>query len=229
MLPVRQSSSRDIDSPALARVGERVRARLDADPSVYRLPVDAIEIYGVADFFSADECARLIAMVDAVARPSPTYHDNTAKGSDGGRTSYSGDVNPADPFIRMIERRIDDLMGIEASHGEVIQGQRYAPGQQFRGHYDFFETKADYWPAERERGGQRTWTAMGYLNAVEAGGATEFSKVSMAVPPQQGALLVWNNMAQDGKPNPQSMHAGLPVERGMKYIVTKWYRVRPWG
>ncbi len=202
-----------------------MRARLDADPSVYRLPVDAIEIYGVADFFSADECTRLIAMVDAAARPSPTFHGN----ADNGRTSYSGDVNPSDPLIRMIERRIDDLMGIEASHGEVIQGQRYTPGQQFRGHYDFFETQADYWPAERERGGQRTWTAMGYLNAVEAGGATEFSKVSMAVPPQPGALLVWNNMAQDGQPNLLSMHAGLPVERGIKYIVTKWYRVRPWG
>jgi prolyl 4-hydroxylase len=225
MLPFRRSFSRDIDRPALARVGERVRTRLDADPSVYRLPVDAIEIYGVADFFSADECTRLIAIVDAVARPSPTYHGNT----DQGRTSYTGDVNPSDPFVRMIERRIDDLMGIEASHGEVIQGQRYAPGQQFRGHYDFFDANADYWPAERERGGQRTWTAMGYLNAVEAGGATEFSKVLMAVPPQPGALLVWNNMARGGQLNPLTMHAGLPVERGIKYIVTKWYRVRPWA
>lgn len=229
MLSFRRPSSRDVDGPALARVGERVRTRLDADPSVYRLPVDAIEIYGVADFFSPDECKRLIDMVDAVARPSPTFDGTISAGGDGGRTSYSGDVDPSDPFIRMIERRIDDLMGIEASYGEVVQGQRYAPGQQFRAHFDFFETKADYWPAERERGGQRTWTAMAYLNAVEAGGATEFPRVPLAVPPQQGALLVWNNMGPDGKPNPLSIHAGLPVERGIKHIVTKWYRVRPWG
>jgi prolyl 4-hydroxylase len=201
-----------------------VRARLEADPSVYRLPVDTIEIYGVAEFFSADECARLIAMVDAVARPSPTYHGN----SDGGRTSYSGDVNPDDSLIRMIQRRLDDLLGIDPDHGEMIQGQRYAPGQEFRAHYDFFDTAADYWPAELARGGQRTWTAMGYLNAVEAGGATEFPRVPISVPPQPGTLLVWNNMGAGGNPNPLSLHAGMPVEAGTKYIVTKWYRVRPW-
>ncbi|MFM9934945.1 MAG: prolyl hydroxylase family protein [Novosphingobium sp.] len=228
MALLRRSSPRDTDAPALAKVGERVRARLAADASVYRLPFDAIEIYGVAEFFSADECARLIALVDAVARPSPTYRASSGSVSDGGRTSYSGDVNPGDPFIRMLERRIDDLMGIEANRGEVIQGQRYAPGQEFRAHFDFFNTAADYWPTERERGGQRSWTAMGYLSAVEAGGATEFPRVPLSVPPQPGALLVWNNMGPDGKPNPLSLHAGMPVERGTKYIVTKWYRVRPW-
>ena len=89
----------------------------------------------------------------------PTYHNN----ADSGRTSYSGDVDPDDPFIKMLERRIDDLMGIEHAHGEVIQGQRYEPGQQFRAHFDYFDTSAGYWPTEEGRGGQRTWTAMGYL------------------------------------------------------------------
>jgi prolyl 4-hydroxylase len=221
---LRRPSRDHPDASALALAGKQVRARLEADPAAYRLPVDAVEIYGVGEFFSADECARLIAMVDAVARPSPTYHNN----ADNGRTSYSGDVNPGDPFIRMIERRIDDLMGIAPNHGEVIQGQRYQPGQQFRAHYDYFDTTADYWPAEQARGGQRTWTAMAYLNTVEAGGATEFPRVPFSVPPQPGTLLVWNNMGEDGKPNPLALHAGLPVEQGVKYIVTKWYRVRPW-
>lgn len=214
----------DQDAPLLAKVGEGVRARLEADPSAYRLPVDGIELYGVADFFSAEECTRLIALVDAVARPSPTYHGN----ADSGRTSYTGDVDSSDPFIRMIERRIDDFLGIDPDFGEVVQGQRYEPGQQFRAHFDYFDTSAAYWPTEVKRGGQRSWTAMGYLSAVEAGGATEFPKVPISVPPQKGALLVWNNMGPGGKPNPLTLHAGMPVERGVKYIVTKWYRARPW-
>ncbi len=197
----------DQDTPFLAKVGERVRARLEADPSAYRLPVDGIELYGVADFFSAEECTRLIALVDAVARPSPTYHGN----ADSGRTSYTGDVDSSDPFIRMIERRIDDFLGIDPDFGEVVQGQRYEPGQQFRAHFDYFDTSAAYWPTEVKRGGQRSWTAMGF-----------------SVPPQKGALLVWNNMGPGGKPNPLALHAGMPVERGTKYIVTKWYRARPW-
>lgn len=223
MMKFRRTST-DQDAPLLAKVGERVRARLEADPSAYRLPVDGIELYGVADFFSAEECTRLIAMVDAVARPSPTYHGN----ADSGRTSYTGDVDSSDPFIRMIERRIDDFLGIDPDFGEVVQGQRYEPGQQFRAHFDYFDTSAAYWPNEVKRGGQRSWTAMGYLSAVEAGGATEFPKVPISVPPQKGALLVWNNMGPGGKPNPLTLHAGMPVERGVKYIVTKWYRARPW-
>jgi prolyl 4-hydroxylase len=38
----------------------------------------------------------------------------------------------------MIERRIDDLMGIDPHFGEAIQGQRYAVGQEYRGHCDWF-------------------------------------------------------------------------------------------
>ena len=213
------------DTQAPRRIGEQVRARLDATSMAYRLPIDRVDIFGVADFFSLEECTRLMAMVDAVAQPSRTFEQGTA----GGRTSYSGDVDAHDPFIRMIEQRIDDLMGIEPSHGEVIQGQRYSPGQEFRGHYDYFDTAQNYWPTERVRGGQRTWTVMGYLNAVEAGGATEFPRISLIVPPQPGALLVWNNMDRDGRPNPGTLHAGLPVERGTKYVVTKWYRAAPWS
>ncbi|MEI6641359.1 MAG: 2OG-Fe(II) oxygenase [Novosphingobium sp.] len=220
----RRPAPTNTETQALALVGERVRARLDAAPGAYRLPVDGLDIYGVADFFMAAECARLIAMVDAVARPSPTFH----KGPASGRTSYSGDVDAHDPFIRQIEQRIDALLGIEPAFGEVIQGQRYAPGQEFRAHYDYFDTGASYWPGEVKRGGQRSWTAMVYLNAVEAGGVTEFPKAPISVPPQPGALLVWNNMGRDGKPNPLTLHAGRPVEKGVKYIVTKWYRARPW-
>ena len=26
-----------------------------------------------------------------------------------------------------------------------------------------------------------------------------------------------------------SLHTGCPVEGGIKYVITKWYRERPWG
>lgn len=213
------------DAPALKRLGLDVRARLAVDPSVYRLPVDDLEIFGIADFLSPTECERLCRMVDAVARPSPTYNNN----ADGGRTSYSGDVDPTDPFIMMIQRRIDDLLGVDPGYGETMQGQRYAVGQEFRAHFDYFNTNTSYWPDETRRGGQRSWTAMAYLNNVEDGGSTDFPRLPLSVPAQQGALLVWNNMKEDGTPNPSSLHAGTPVKAGIKYVITKWYRSRPWS
>ncbi|WP_226018976.1 2OG-Fe(II) oxygenase [Novosphingobium sp. FKTRR1] len=220
-----RSANKDPDTRALKRLGEAVRARLAADPQVYQMPVEGLELYGVGGFFSPAECDRLIAIVDTVARPSPTYHNN----GDSGRTSFSGDVDPRDPFIRMIQRRIDDLLGIAPELGETIQGQRYSVGQQFRNHFDYFLPSQDFWQDEQRRGGQRSWTAMAYLNAVEAGGETAFPRLEMAVPPQAGALLIWNNMGLDGRPNPQALHAGLPVVSGVKYVLTKWYRSRPWS
>ncbi len=145
------------------------------------------------------------------------------------RTSYSGDVDRADPLVRMIERRLDDLLGIEPAWGETIQGQRYLPGQEFREHCDWFWTLGDYWPDEAGRGGQRGWTAMVYLNAVEAGGATDFVRLGISIMPQPGALLVWNNATPGGAPNWDTMHAALPVVQGVKYVITKWYRTRKWG
>ena len=217
------------DQKALARQGATVRARLARDPSVQRLAGDAgdkAELFGVAGFLGLDECARLCAMVDAVARPSHTFDYGEASPY---RTSFSGDVDRTDPFVRMIERRIDDLLGLDPALGETVQGQRYTQGQQFNAHFDWFATSAAYWPEQRARGGQRSWTAMVYLNTVAAGGATEFPELCLAIPPQEGTLLAWNNATREGLPNRAMLHAAAPVVQGRKYVITKWYRTRAWG
>lgn len=214
------------DKAALVRIGAAVRRRLEADPAVHRLPVERAEIFAVGQFLSPDECARLMAMIDRVAQPSQTYDPENRVQY---RTSYSGDVDPADSFVRMIERRICDLLGIDENWGETIQGQRYEPGQEFQAHYDWFDTSAAYWPSEVARGGQRSWTAMIYLNDMPEGGATSFFSINTSVQPQAGALLTWNNMLPDGTPNPDVRHAALPVVRGVKYVITKWFRTRTWG
>lgn len=214
------------DRQALVRLGEQVRARLAADPAVYRVPVDKAEIFAVGGFMDTAECAHLIAMIDTVAQPSAVYDSANSRFS---RTSYSGDVDPTDSFVRMIERRLSDLLGIDEAWGETVQGQRYKPGQEFRAHYDWFDPAHAYWPDEEKRGGQRSWTSMVYLNDVEAGGITDFSRIGVTIPPQAGALLVWNNALPDGLPNPDVLHAARPVESGVKYVITKWFRTRPWG
>ena len=68
-----------------------------------------------------------------------------------------------------------------------------------------------------------------YLNDVEDGGTTDFPRIGVAIPPQRGALIVWNNCLPDGSLNQDTLHAGTPVITGTKYIITKWYRTRKWG
>jgi len=214
------------DKRALARTGDLVRKRLETDPTVYKVPVEEAEIFAVSEFMSAAECDHLMGLIDAVAKPSQVF-DEVYQAMY--RTSYSGDVDPNDSFVKMVERRICDLLGIELPWGESVQGQRYRPGQEFREHCDWFDTLSDYWKDEVLRGGQRSWTAMVFLNDVERGGITEFPRLGIRIAPQRGALLLWNNAKPDGTPNDATLHAALPVEAGVKYVITKWFRTRPWS
>ncbi|TRD10502.1 2OG-Fe(II) oxygenase [Erythrobacter insulae] len=214
------------DQAALKRVGKAVKDRLEADPGVYKIPTDLTDMYAVGDFLTGAECERLCLMIDEVARPSSLHEIGYESGF---RTSYSGDLDPGDSFVKGISRRIDDLLGLPSMVGEAVQGQRYLPGQQFKPHNDWFYSSEKYWELERKRGGQRSWTAMAYLNEVEEGGGTHFTEIGINIEPKPGVLLVWNNAKPDGSPNEDTMHAGTPVLKGSKYIITKWYRTRKWA
>src|SRR5690606_20897227 len=144
------------------------------------------------------------------------------------RTSDSCNFDPRHPLVQTVEAKIAAATGIDPRHGETMQGQRYAPGQQFKPHHDYFHTDQPYWPAEEQRGGQRTWTAMIYLSVPEKGGETEFPVAGVRLAPRLGTLVAWRNLEADGQPNPATLHHGMPVEAGMKYVVTKWYRERHW-
>lgn len=214
------------DKLALLRTGSHVRRKLEANPAAQRLDTERAEIWAIPAFLSDQECDQLVAMVDRTAKPSIVMdHGYT----EVWRTSSSGDVDPYDPFIRKVEDRIDALLGLAHDWGETMQGQRYREGEQFKYHLDLFWTEADYWKTEARRGGQRSFTAMAYLNDVEEGGTTDFVNIGLSVPPQKGVLLVWNNCRADGMPNDDTMHAGTPVIKGVKYVLTKWYRTRKWG
>ena len=221
------ASARNPDKVALLRTGAHVRRRLDSDPNVYKVPVEAAEVWTRSEFLSDEECAALIAMIDQAAFPSDVLDHGYQ--AEVWRTSSSANLDRNDPLIQAIDQRIDQLLDMPYDWGETIQGQRYEPGQQFKDHMDTFWTNADYWKEESRRGGQRSFTAMVYLNDVDAGGSTDFPRLGISVPPQKGVILVWNNAAPDGSLNEQTMHAGRPVERGAKYIITKWYRTRKWG
>lgn len=218
------TAAKHFDQEVLKRTGAKVRERLEADADVYRIPTDKAEIFAVGDFLSPDECDRLVRMIDTVARPSQ-LHDVAYVAKF--RTSYSGNFDRWDPFVQSVSRRIDDLLGLPPEHGETIQGQRYFPGQEFKPHNDWFYTDQPYWPLEKDRGGQRSWTAMAFLNSVDEGGHTHFVNVGAMIEPKPGVLLIWNNARPDGSPNEDTIHAGTPVAKGVKYVLTKWYRTRP--
>ena len=209
-----------------AGIGRRIGENLDTTRSLWRMCSSArqpIQLYIGDEFLNAETCALMCSKIDEGSYPSPLYEKEKYAGV---RTSYSCNLNAHDTLIADIDQRIADLLGIDRAQGEPLQGQRYEQGQQFREHADFFYIDQPYWAEYEPHGGQRTWTAMIYLNEPEAGGATRFKLLDVAIAPRKGRILIWNNMALDGSPNPWTLHEGMPVDRGSKYIVTKWYRER---
>ena len=175
-------------------------------------------------FLTAAECRGLIALIEAARRPSTVA--GTLADPDY-RTSETCDLFDGTPLVDAVNRRLDALLGQPARHGEILQGQRYAPGQAFKLHTDYFEPDSPDYADHCAVGGQRTFTAMAYLNVPEAGGATHFEVIGRTFTPELGKLLVWSNLDAAGQPDYASLHEGRPVERGIKYIITKWYRERP--
>ena len=189
-----------------------------------RVPTRQLELLIRKRFLGPDECAALVARIDANRRPSTIADDI---GEANYRTSETCDLDGSDPVVAAVDARICAWLGLDPAYGESIQGQRYAVGQEFRLHTDYFEPDGLDFEYYCGVSGNRTWTAMVYLNEPGAGGATRFKAIDKTVQPETGKLLAWNNRLPDGRVNPATLHQGMKVRAGVKYIITKWFRERP--
>jgi prolyl 4-hydroxylase len=119
--------------------------------------------------------------------------------------------------IRAINRRIAAISETDIDQGEALSVLRYQPAQQFRLHHDAIAGVAN----------QRTKTVLLYLNDGFVGGETYFPATDMKIAPVAGDAIVFTNVDDAGRPDPLATHAGLPVERGVKWLATRWIRARP--
>ena len=206
--------------------GESSADRLSQYGGVQKLPYDKLELFQRKDFLPPELCAQLIELIEANRRPSTLADHN---GDNYFRTSETCDLSADEPAVQQLEAMFLELNGIDPAHGEPVQGQRYDIGQEFKAHVDWFNPDGQDWEKYCNVSGQRTWTFMIYLNDVEAGGATRFKTAKRSFQPEAGKLLCWNNRKPDGTGNVNTLHHGMKVRKGMKYVITKWYRERPWG
>ena len=203
-----------MDSPPLIR---------RAPPNLRRIDAAGFPLYTLSEFLSQTECTELIELIGGHLKPSPLAH---AHYDAEFRTSTTANLYEIDdPRTAAVDEKICRTLGIRASYSEGIQAQRYEAGQQFKPHLDCFEPESNAYQRFAGVRGNRTWTFMVYLNDGMAGGATRFTHVDVAVQPQTGMALFWNNLYADGSPNKDTMHCGEPVSQGYKVIITKWFRV----
>lgn len=125
---------------------------------------------------------------------------------------------------RVIEARIARLLEWPVDHGEGLQVLHYAPGAEYKPHYDYFDPALPGSEPQLARGGQRVASLVMYLNTPECGGATTFPDVRFEAAAIKGNAVFFSY----DRPHPmtRSLHGGAPVVAGEKWVATKWLRER---
>jgi len=100
---------------------------------------------------------------------------------------------------------------------------KYELNGEYKEHHDYY---LDLRYVENPDMGNRWKTVLLYLNDDYEGGETQFPIEKITIKGGQGDLLIWTNLNKDGTNNTNTLHAGLPVIKGIKYIVVTWIRER---
>ncbi len=189
---------------------------------------DRPRVYSVPDFLTSEECDYLIGLSSPRLKPSLTISpkDGSYRPEDYRSSSAAFFYFYEDPKITEIEERIARLTGIPVVHGEMLQVLHYDVSQEYVTHYDFFSPDREGGRHHLALTGQRIITVLLYLNQVEGGGETIFPKLGLKIIPRRGQAIMFYNILADGSPDLMSCHAGLKVERGEKWLATKWLHDR---
>lgn len=186
-------------------------------------------VWTVDGLLNADECRLLIAHSESRLQRSRTIDPATGQPVPRElRTSSDAALDPIleDIALRAVQLRMATAAGVPLVHAEHLTVLRYEPGQEYRPHRDYLPPGTI--ERDRPQAGNRTRTVCVYLNDVDAGGETEFPLAGLKVSPRPGRAVVFDNLHADGTPDMDSLHAGLPVQRGAKWLATLWLRQAPY-
>jgi prolyl 4-hydroxylase len=173
---------------------------------------------------SQAECQFLVECARPAFRPALVGHASDTRGhlqQQQVRTCETAGFPwvAENPVIHAINRRLATASGTQPEAGEPLQILRYFPGQEFKPHRDCTSDVAN----------QRIFTVLVYLNDGYTGGETLFCKSGLKVRGEPGDALVFRNADEEGRPDPDSLHAGLSVTSGVKLIASRWIRRKRFG
>lgn len=183
---------------------------------------------------TSEECIYLRWQSAPYLKPSDTIDPSSGKTeSHAIRTSYSMFFSPTILSIpvRWLEEQLANLSDLPLQQGETLQVLHYEPGQQYKPHYDYFDPSITGMEVPLKAAGQRLTTCLTYLNTVTDGGETHFPRLDLRIPARQGHMLIYKNCNENGELQDKTLHAGLPVESGVKWVASKWIcqRNTPYG
>jgi prolyl 4-hydroxylase len=129
-----------------------------------------------------------------------------------------------DHVLEALERCISRVSGVPVLNGEFLQILRYRIGEEFRPHVDYFNETGTGAYQSLADGGQRAQTVLMYLNDDYNGGSTHFPKLQLNIKGRRGDMLHFHNLGADGLGHRDTLHAGMPVIAGEKWLLSQWIR-----
>lgn len=182
-----------------------------------------IRVY--ANVLSASECDRLVEMSVNKLAPSTTIDKDTGEAAPHRHRTSRGTFFSLkeNEFIQEIDERLGEIIKLPIENGEGLQILNYGLGGEYKPHFDYFPPEQAGSAVHVNKGGQRVVTVILYLNDVDEGGETIFPDVGLKVAPFKGGAVYFSYF-QNSQVDPLTLHGGMPVIQGEKWIATRWVR-----
>lgn len=221
---LRQISSQSETARSQLTLIDRMNLQVDGYPTT--LPQGEMigrdpDVVLYRDLVTPGECAVLASSVQDIIEPSTVVDPRSGKLiANPIRSSAGAVVGPTreNLVIGAINRRIAAISSSDVTQGEPLSILCYEKGQEYRTHFDTIAGEAN----------QRIATAIIYMNEGYQGGETLFVANGLRVNGRTGDVILFRNVDENGRPDPMTAHAGLPVQRGVKWVATRWIRARPY-
>jgi prolyl 4-hydroxylase len=159
----------------------------------------------IPNYLTEHECSMLIGLGES-GRLDPGGISSEKLGYRKAKVSW---LKVNSPLVDKIKSDVAEMTGYPVENQEDFHFVKYNVDGEYKVHTD---------------GKDRPKTALVYLNDGFVGGETEFPKLNIIIKPEVGKLVIWDNTLEDGSSDPNSLHAGLPIIAGTKYIAVIWIR-----
>jgi prolyl 4-hydroxylase len=172
------------------------------------------------NILTEDECNSIIELGISSLQETTTLGEY----KEGYRTATGCWIYNDNDITNKIKELIKIGSDLPIENQEKIHIVKYSVGGEYKPHHDFFHQNTDYYENTIKAGGQRTHSFLFYLNDNFEGGDTEFTSKKIKISAKKGRMLIWENLDYNGNPDMDTLHAGLPVTNGEKWIAIVWVR-----
>lgn len=186
-------------------------------------------IHFYENLITSEECEHITTLATTLLSDSMVSGKTEGYVSNGRISHNCWLAHNTSPTTQTICDKISNLVGMPLKNAEKMQVVHYETGGKYNTHYDSWDhDNSNKQKRMMKYGGQRLLTALVYLNNVDEGGGTHFPKKDVLLKPQKGSMVVFKNCVDDtNQKDVNSLHAGMPVVRGEKWIFNLWFREAP--